>query len=348
AGDPDALANWISLSQDSLTVPSGRTMEIGFSIYIPKTASPGGHYAAVMIGTKPAGRSMQGAAVSVGSFVTSLVFMNVKGEAKTGGIITKFSTDRAVYDLPDAKFSLMFQNTGNVYVRPEGGISIYNMWGVKQASIPVNQGTSFGTVLPSSSREFDAEWKGADDFFGIGRYTAVASVAYGSLPGQTVSSTLSFWIFPAGRAAAVLGGMLFFFFVIVFSAKLYVRRALALRPLRRSRMDAVPAAASRETGFDRILLGPIAEGVLDLRKAREASRSVPRPPRNYFWRRWSLFGPLLRKYVAFLVLFPLCILAVLWIAAYLRAAFNTEKTYDITVQVSAGSVAPGGNANTVQ
>lgn len=49
--DADALANWITVSSSSVVVPRSGEASVPFAIAVPQSASPGGHYAAILIGT---------------------------------------------------------------------------------------------------------------------------------------------------------------------------------------------------------------------------------------------------------------------------------------------------------
>ncbi len=228
AGDSDALANWITLGSSTAVVPPGSAADIPFSIAVPKDASPGGHYAGILIGTQPPGESgaPAGSHIGISSFISALIFVTVSGDIKESGNIQEFSTDKGFYQRPDVNFNLVFANTGNVHVRPVGEIQIYNAFGKEEGTVPVNQEQTFGYVLPSSSRKFSEEWQGPGNLWDIGRFTAVVTLAYGTDGTKSVSQTLTFWVLPVGMLAEdgaiallVIGG-----FVILL--RRYVKKML--------------------------------------------------------------------------------------------------------------------------
>ena len=47
------LAEWIKPQMTSVVIPPEKTVEIPFGIAVPEDAPPGGHFAAILIGTKP-------------------------------------------------------------------------------------------------------------------------------------------------------------------------------------------------------------------------------------------------------------------------------------------------------
>ncbi len=227
AGDPDALANWITLGSSTAVVPPGSAADVPFSINIPKDASPGGHYAGILIGTQsPEGSPASGSHIGISSFISALIFVTVSGDIKESGNIQEFSTDKGFYQRPDVNFNLVFANTGNVHVRPVGEIQIYNAFGKEEGTVPVNQEETFGYVLPSSSRKFSEEWQGPGNLWDIGRFTAIVTLAYGVDGTKSVSQTLTFWVLPLGMLAEdgviallVIGG-----FVILL--RRYVKKML--------------------------------------------------------------------------------------------------------------------------
>jgi hypothetical protein len=227
AGDADALANWITISTSSLTVSRGGATDIPFSIVVPPNASPGGHYAAVLIGTGTPGGQPGVSQVGVSSFISALIFVRVSGNVIESGQIQSFSSDHSYYQSPDVHFSVRFQNTGNVHIRPIGDIEIYNAFGKEKGVIPINGEGNLGYVLPSSSREFDLEWQGQPSLLDIGPYTAVVSLAYGEDGTKSTSETIGFWVVPIDQMLEVLFGVLAVASIFTFILKRLVRKMLS-------------------------------------------------------------------------------------------------------------------------
>ncbi len=320
AGDRDALANWITSPAGPITIPSGGTGEIPFSIAVPADATPGGHYAGILVGVGPAATGAQGSHVGVSSFISSLIFVRVSGDVTEQGSISEFSTDKEYYENPDVVFTLKLQNSGNVHLRPMGQIEIYNAWGKERGTIDLNQTGDLGYVLPSSTRKFSAEWKGTPSLFDIGPYTAVVTLAYGENGSKSVSQTVSFWILPIWKLLAVILGTLFFLAIFVIAIRRYVRRALSIEM---SKYSAPPPKPPRLN--IRALREPVAEGVIDLRKAYE---SAVIGEKGFNWRRYFSY---LRKYALAVVLLLLVLLGILWMSLYIRELLAGSRSFEIKI-----------------
>ena len=154
---PGCLANWVTVSNPTVTVPHGGAADVPFSIVVPPNASPGGHYAGILIGTGSPTPQPGVSQVGVSSFVSALIFVQVSGNLVESANITQFSTSKSSYQTPDIQFAVRVENDGNVHVRPVGMIQIYNAFGKQRGEVPINETGNLGYVLPSSSREFDVD-----------------------------------------------------------------------------------------------------------------------------------------------------------------------------------------------
>ncbi len=331
----DSLASWIKFpSGTDFVIPKGESQEISFTLQVPKDASPGGHYAAILVGTK-APNTPQGSALSVASYISSLFFVRVAGDVQESGDIREFSADRTFYASPSVHLSLRFENKGNVHLHPEGDIAIYDMWGKERGRIPVNNDSAFGNVLPKSIRKFDFSWQGEKGLASIGRYTAVATLAYGDTNRQNVSETISFWVIPVWETAGVLGGSALLVFIIILIVRWYVRRSLfAITGQLPGNVN--PQKSVKAPYYSREAPRQSVGGVLDLRnRGAEAPTAAPRKSKFPIGR--VVF---LRKFKWFLaILIPIFALAALWFTLYSWQLFREGRTLEIQGQV--GGV--GGN-----
>jgi len=288
--DNYSLGNWVTVENGPIVIESGKSAEIPFSIRVPENAPPGGHYAAILVGTQPAASPEGGSYISVSSLVSSLLFVRIKGDVVEDASIRDFFAEKTFYQEADVSFALRFENKGNVHLHPQGDIKIYNMWGKERGVIPVNQKTNFGNVLPESIRKFEFRWSGEPNTFEIGRYSAVASLTYGEDSRKNISQVTHFWIIPVKPVAAVLGTLLLFAAFLVFAIRRYIRRAIALEgvPGREPILQegvagglpgAQPSHGTAQNMNLKTLAQPIVEGVMDLRSVRMSagvSRSAER------------------------------------------------------------------------
>jgi hypothetical protein len=227
-GNSDALANWITVSGATVSVPADGATDVPFTVSVPSDASPGGHYGAILIGTGSAATSTNGSQVGVSSFISALIFVRVSGNIVESAQVHSFSTDKSYYQTPDVNFSVNIQNTGNVHVRPVGMIQIYNAFGKERGELDINATGSLGYILPSSSREFDEEWQGQPSLLDIGHYTAVLSLQYGENGTKSLTQTVGFWVLPIGQLAEVA-----FSIIIAAMAVMYILRRVVKNMLAR-------------------------------------------------------------------------------------------------------------------
>ncbi|MCB9811888.1 LytR C-terminal domain-containing protein [Candidatus Nomurabacteria bacterium] len=267
------LAEWIQLDPETpYTIEPEQSLTIPFTIDVPEDAAPGGHFAAVLVGTKPP-ESSDRLEIRTSQIVTSLFFLRIEGDVVEDGRIRSFSVANRFATRPEAEFDLRFENRGNVHIQPQGQITIYNMWGKERGVIPINLQTHFGNVLPDSIRNFQFSWQGEFSVTDIGRYTAKVALAYGNDVRQFSDSEVTFWVVPLKPLLLTLliVGLIVMF--IVWAIRSYVRRMLALAGVAPGTYSRL-ATADRTRNVSRgdvnlssyqTISSPIRTGFLDLR-----------------------------------------------------------------------------------
>lgn len=215
--DSSGLPSWIALDQKSIILAAGEKRDFKWSIDLPKDAEPGGHYATIFFSTKA--NDENGKAVGVGGKLGVLFLVNVNGNIKESADVESFNLIAKSQDPANAKmissinhlpayFELRVKNSGSVHITPTGQIDIYNTFGSKVTSVPVNPKNN--KVLPNSIRKIDSSWgeAGATEAtgfinnlkaewsgFAVGRYTAKVDAKYGT-QNQPLNADVSFWVFP--------------------------------------------------------------------------------------------------------------------------------------------------------
>ena len=225
------LAEWVTLTQSEVVIAPGQTATIPFSVRVTADAAPGGHYAAILVGTKPPQENTAASQVQTAQFVTSLLFVRVSGDVVESGNIREFSTEKTINNDPDIQFNIRFENTGNVHLQPQGDITITNMWGTERGVIPINYQTHFGNVLPASIRKFSFSWTGAKSSYDIGRFKAIATLGYGEDTKNFSTSTTYFWVIPLQQILIIFTCLALMFWFFSFVVKLYIKRMLVLAGL---------------------------------------------------------------------------------------------------------------------
>jgi len=231
------LSTWIN-APTQVSVASGESVEVPFTVNIPANAEPGGYFAAIFLSTVPPNTSAGGQVV-IGARIGTLVLLRVNGEIREGGALLEFGTKEGgkfFTSLP-VEFYYRFQNSGADRVRPMGNVVIRNTVGM--TSTVVNANLSQGNVLPQSIRRFELAWVDAGNpneqaidasipesasgksffkaaglqfkNFAFGRYTAQLAVAYGEDNSVELSKT-SFYVFPWQLLILVIvGGTILYF-----------------------------------------------------------------------------------------------------------------------------------------
>lgn len=220
---PVGAKRWLEPEVANVAINHGESITLRIRISVPGDAEPGGHYAALLASfSSTAGPEETG--VRVVSRVGCFFLIRVAGAVNEQGSLSRpevpgFSTAYPI------TIGVIFNNQGNIHLKPSGRLLIKNLLGMTVAEIPVGE----WTVLPDASRRTEITW---DPRLPFGRYTAEAQINYGSDSiGLTASS--SFWVTPW----KVLLPAIIFLTGLAALIFIWIRR-------RRSYYYAEPAAAS--------------------------------------------------------------------------------------------------------
>ena len=215
------LASWIITEVGTFTLGSGDERRVAYTIDIPDSAEPGGHYAALFFSTQPTGEE-GGSSVGIGAKIGVLFLARVSGDIREEAVVESFriANGRVLSRLP-AFFELRVRNTGNVHFRPQGDIVITNSLGQEVDRFPVNPKNS--AVLPGSIRRIESSWGREEDLekkggffaelrnewknFAIGRYTAEVQGVYGK-SGQELHVKQTFWVLPLRVMSVIVIGFI--------------------------------------------------------------------------------------------------------------------------------------------
>jgi hypothetical protein len=336
------LASWLEVSKAPIFIRAEQSISVPFTLRVPKNAEPGGHYGAILIGTEPPPKT-GGSSVRVSSQLTSLFLVRVSGDVSEIGDIRSFSTEKALYQEPKASFALRFENKGNVHLLPQGNITIYNMWGKERGRILINQEADFGNVLPKSIRKFTFEWAGEQNFFDVGRYKAIATLAFGDKEKKTVYRAVNFWVIPVAPALKILAFLILFIWFVVWSIRRYVKKALALEAERIkgfagktiSQQNTEPEkllkqAIKQEALTTQVLARPLVLGAVDLRKTIRPEVSAQHKKSEEADVPMTM-ARFVKKYKLFLVFLAAVILGIIGISKYFGGVLARYRNFDVQV-----------------
>ena len=321
------LAEWITISDAPLVIPPEKSMQIPVRVEVPPDATPGGHFAAILVGTRPldADASFQ---VRTSQLVSSLFFVRIAGDVEENASIREFRIARTFVDSPEATFEVRFENKGNVHIQPQGEIVITNMWGKERGIIPINHQTHFGNVLPQSIRKFEFTWKGEQSFSDIGLYKAALTLSYGEGNKQFLTSNAYFYVIPVKALLVLLGSLLIIVLLVRWMIKAYVRRMLLLAGVEPGSHSVQRSRGFEQEGDVRVVKAsvkaPVEQGVADL---------------NTRLRGASAWNDKLRVIVGFIVAYRVFFACVLFLGltSYAVYAFFAEvmtdtRDYEVVIE----------------
>lgn len=235
----DELPNWVIFNSEVYNIAPGEYLEFPVIINIPKNAEPGGHYGVIFFGTVPQSESKK-SGVQLGMKIGVLVIIDVAGDAKEDVTLLSFQTkdEQSLYNHLPVTFESRLENLGNVHVKPQGVITIRNLFGGVAAEIPFNN--QDGNLLPDTKRKYEDIWykdlqfydAGAvsdsnqsffDKFklewnnFALGYYKATVKMNVGRQAENYLMADTGFWVFPW----RVLLSALLLLTLVIFIFKIY-------------------------------------------------------------------------------------------------------------------------------
>ena len=200
---PFPLAEYVESVPDLTIEPTEqKTAEV--VINVPEDASPGGHFGVIRFSGQPADPSGDGSAVALSASIGTLVLLNVSGDVEEEMVVEEMFVSQdgdrgSFFETGPFEFVTRLNNQGNVYLQPSGSIEITNIFGQEVDSLEFNESES--NVLPQSIRRFEQSYE--DKSFWLGRYTATASLQYGTA-GEIIEESADFWVIPYKLIGIVL------------------------------------------------------------------------------------------------------------------------------------------------
>lgn len=286
-----ALSGWVEINREPVTIAPQASAELPFFIKLPLTAGPGGHYAAILAGSKPPEGKPEGSAIKISSMLASLLLVRVSGNVVEQGEIREFSVDKNWSWNMNEKLKVVFANTGNTHLQPAGEIKITNMWGETRAIFKIDKKTSFGNVLPDSVKQWEFDWQGASSIMDAGRLRAELVIGFGEEATQTDARVIYFWAIAWKPTVIILGVIILLLLIIIFLIRRYINKSLRqVREQAQALLQKEKSLAAAGTGRPASLIA--GGGVIDLSGGSEPNEPVPEQLS------WSLF----KRIVIFLLI----------------------------------------------
>ncbi len=223
-GGGSDLATWIRTQEEIMLLP-GEKKVIPYTISIPADAEAGGYFAAIFLGENDT-RTQEGGEVSVGGRLGVLILLRVNGDIPEQAGIVSFesSQGRFLSQLP-IQFLYRVNNTGGDRIVPLGELTVRNTFG--GTSVKLDANAKEGSVLPNSTRRFDAEWQEGTapvsgffasarsqlSHFHFGWYRANLDLTWGT-ENQKGAATYHFFIIPWQLLSVALFLLVFGYFAL--------------------------------------------------------------------------------------------------------------------------------------
>ncbi len=183
-----ALASWLTFETSTLLLNPGEERPVKVFIDAERL-SAGGHYASILAEIKQDRAAGQ---IGLRGILSSLLFVRTAtGQEHEEAAIKSFSMQQHYFSFP-TKYTIRFQNTGNVELTPYGKIEVKDLFGKVAATGILNEESLI--TLPESIRNYEVAVTPAQKFLYPGPYTARLNLRYGQA-NQETQATVRFFSF---------------------------------------------------------------------------------------------------------------------------------------------------------
>jgi len=183
-----SLARWVTVESKEFTLEPKAQKFVTFTISIPENAEPGGHYGTILAATRSVA-GPEGTGAIIVQRIGALILMSVSGEMKEELAVAGFSAPR-YSDYGPIPFTIRFENSGTVHLKPRGFVTVTDWLGRKVADVEFPQ----KIVLPNAVRRLEASLE--DKWLWAGKYTATLHGNYGIANIPFSTEVITFWAFP--------------------------------------------------------------------------------------------------------------------------------------------------------
>ncbi len=214
-----SLASWINISGDSkIVLQPGELRTVNFTVNPPVNSEQGTHYGAVLFSFVNESEQSQASEVQQSIGTILLVYY---GETRENGVADLKVNKEVFWQADKVTFTNLFQNLGNVHVKPKGEVYIKNIFGQIVGTSFINRDAA--NVLPRTNRGFVSTWYPSSLSFG--RYTAESKITYG--PNRLEAhDKVVIWILPWYLDIVVIAALIIILWIIFHGRHLHKRRVV--------------------------------------------------------------------------------------------------------------------------
>lgn len=166
---------WVRFPQTRYHLDAGQTIKIPYTISVPSTSAPGGHYGVIFVETQPTDQNAAGSVIRK-KRVGMIIYATVKGNYITKGEVTGNSIPFWQFSAP-LTATATTKNTGNVDFPDTVTMTVKNILGHT-----IYESRNDYTILPNTTRKMTLTWDGSP---WLGIYSVEVSHAFN---GQTSSN----------------------------------------------------------------------------------------------------------------------------------------------------------------
>ncbi|HEX5797313.1 MAG TPA: hypothetical protein VFX86_02895 [Candidatus Saccharimonadales bacterium] len=205
----------------NIRMNSGETRKLKIPINVPADQPPGAYFGVIRFIAEPVSTNTDtdGRQINLTASLGHIVLVDVPGDVNEQLQLVSFSAEKdgktgTVFSSSPDGIALGLKNTGNSFSKPFGTVTIKDFRGKEVHRYEINNTDPRGNILPDSTRVFHDNIKNLGS--SPGRYSAIASVSYGT-GGDVLVSETHFWVIPGWlrilAAVVVLLILLIIFFV---------------------------------------------------------------------------------------------------------------------------------------
>ena len=174
------IMNWITFEWEEGTISPNESVQVPFTIKVPKDAPSGGQYASIdVIKVSKKSDSKEGVSIMEDTAISSLIYATVTGETKETGEILENKIPAFFFSGP-LKTSTLIKNTGNVHQTVTYTLQVFPLFSDEEV-FTNEEKPSTATILPDQTYQFSPTWAGLPL---VGIFKVVQTVEFA---GQTSS-----------------------------------------------------------------------------------------------------------------------------------------------------------------
>lgn len=197
----DQPNDWIKLPYNRASIPSGDVLRVNFKVEVPKTAIPGGRYAAIIF--EQSGQINQtnqtDSASAVSSRIVGLISIRVNGPIFESAFASLFKTPKF---LEFGKIPVDFEilNKGGYHINPVGQVTLTDWMGREIERVTIDD----KNIFPGAKREYDNK---LGETWMFGKYKVNLVASYGET-GKTITAESFVWVVPVTVIVVIIFSIL--------------------------------------------------------------------------------------------------------------------------------------------